>query len=95
MVINAEHSGANVILRIIGGAYLPKNVEALAENGHPTISSKPWSRARLRWAYRAWPASAPLGAEARRLVACIQCARSAPRRRLRGSRSPTLATLAR
>jgi NADPH:quinone reductase-like Zn-dependent oxidoreductase len=37
MVINAEHSGANVILDIMGGAYLPKNVEALAENGHLTI----------------------------------------------------------
>ncbi len=37
MVINAEYSGANVILDIIGCAYLPKNVKALAENGHLTI----------------------------------------------------------
>lgn len=36
-VVNAEHSGANVILDIMGGSYLPKNVEALAENGHLTI----------------------------------------------------------
>lgn len=36
-VVNAEYSGANVILDIMGGSYLPKNVEALAENGHLTI----------------------------------------------------------
>ncbi|UVO11638.1 NAD(P)H-quinone oxidoreductase [Mycobacterium sp. SVM_VP21] len=36
-VVNAEHSGANVILDIMGGSYLARNVEALAENGHLTI----------------------------------------------------------
>lgn len=36
-VVNAEYSGANVILDIMGGSYLAKNVEALAENGHLTI----------------------------------------------------------
>lgn len=36
-VVDAEYSGANVILDIMGGSYLQKNVEALAENGHLTI----------------------------------------------------------
>lgn len=36
-VVNAEYSGADVILDIMGGSYLGKNVEALAENGHLTI----------------------------------------------------------
>ncbi|CPY67229.1 Putative quinone oxidoreductase [Mycobacteroides abscessus] len=36
-VVNAAYSGANVILDIMGGGYLAKNVEALAENGHLTI----------------------------------------------------------
>lgn len=36
-VVNAEHSGADVILDIMGGSYLAKNVDALAENGHLTI----------------------------------------------------------
>lgn len=36
-VVNAEYPGANVILDIMGGSYLAKNVEALAENGHLTI----------------------------------------------------------
>jgi len=36
-VVNAAYSGANVILDIMGGSYLAKNVEALAENGHLTI----------------------------------------------------------
>ena len=38
VVVNTEHpGGANVILDIMGGSYLGKNVEALAENGHLTI----------------------------------------------------------
>ncbi|OHV05265.1 NAD(P)H-quinone oxidoreductase [Mycobacterium talmoniae] len=36
-VVNAEYGGANVILDIMGGSYLAKNVQALAENGHLTI----------------------------------------------------------
>jgi putative PIG3 family NAD(P)H quinone oxidoreductase len=36
-LVNAEYGGANVILDIMGGSYLAKNVEALAENGHVTI----------------------------------------------------------
>lgn len=36
-VVNAEYPGANVILDIMGGSYLAKNLEALAENGHLTI----------------------------------------------------------
>ncbi|KLO26500.1 NAD(P)H-quinone oxidoreductase [Mycolicibacter heraklionensis] len=36
-VVNAEYAGANVILDIMGGSYLAKNVEALTENGHLTI----------------------------------------------------------
>src|SRR5690625_3555179 len=32
-VVNAEHAGADVILDIMGGSYLAKNVEARAENG--------------------------------------------------------------
>ncbi|WP_396922348.1 NAD(P)H-quinone oxidoreductase [Mycolicibacterium sp.] len=36
-IVNAEYPGANVILDIMGGSYLPKNVQALAENGHLTI----------------------------------------------------------
>lgn len=36
-VVNSEYSGANVILDIMGGRYLAKNVEALAENGRLTI----------------------------------------------------------
>ncbi len=36
-VINTEFGGANLILDIMGGSYLAKNIEALAENGHVTI----------------------------------------------------------
>jgi putative PIG3 family NAD(P)H quinone oxidoreductase len=36
-VMNAEHGGANVILDIMGGSYLGRNVQALGENGHITI----------------------------------------------------------
>ncbi|MER7455105.1 NAD(P)H-quinone oxidoreductase [Nocardia beijingensis] len=36
-VMAEEHSGANVILDIMGAGYLPRNVRALAEDGHLTI----------------------------------------------------------
>ena len=36
-VVNAEYGSANVILDVMGGGYLAKNIEALAENGHVTI----------------------------------------------------------
>ncbi|TQM33491.1 NAD(P)H-quinone oxidoreductase [Nocardia bhagyanarayanae] len=36
-VMTTEYSGANVILDIMGGSYLNKNVEALADDGHLTI----------------------------------------------------------
>ncbi|MEU1208533.1 NAD(P)H-quinone oxidoreductase [Nocardia sp. NPDC005825] len=36
-VMTSEYSGANVILDIMGGSYLDRNVTALAENGQLTI----------------------------------------------------------
>ncbi|MEU6559523.1 NAD(P)H-quinone oxidoreductase [Nocardia nova] len=36
-VVNSEYPGANVILDIMGGSYLERNVDSLAENGHLTI----------------------------------------------------------
>lgn len=36
-VMNTEYGGANVILDIMGGSYLGRNVQALGENGHLTI----------------------------------------------------------
>lgn len=36
-VVTDEHAGANAILDIMGGSYLQRNVEALADDGHLTI----------------------------------------------------------
>ncbi len=36
-VLNSEYPGANVILDIMGGSYLERNINSLAENGHLTI----------------------------------------------------------